>query len=658
MLEKLVFIIVHYVFIAVVVFVCYLFGKRLLLKIKFKSVWEDIVFSTGLGLGLLAYGVFFLGLAHLLTTAVLLITIGLGVAVSFLTWPGLAARLSWRNLRWPGWNFRDNASFIANASALSALALMIVLLFFFLNTWKLPLYPPVTWDATEYHLAAAKAYINAHGLVLTPYLRYPVNPQLNEMLFTLALALYDDVAAQLFQYLLLALTALAVYAFAIRYFSRRAGLLAAALLLGSPLMVWSGAVAYIDIGLTWFVTLSLFAFFNSNSSTSQVGNKTWLALCAVFSGFAAAVKYPALFFTLLFGLGVLARSLRQRRWIEPIQFAVITLVVACPFYLRNLFYSGNPFFPYFNNFFPETLWSHADMASQALEQAHHGLPHTLLAFLQLPWKLVFKDTVFSSEVQGFRAFQPLLFFLLPLSAWFAVRQAQLRKVLFFALEFIVFWFMTVQVLRYLMPIIPLLSLVGGTTLDQALVWLDKFVSPRLKRLPRQPLFVTTLLIMCALLLMLPSMNYVKKTSRSFGSLPVRAKGRDTFLSARLPSYPVYQILNQRYGSDYTIYSLMDENMAYFADGRFMGDWFGPARYSLLLASLADGEAVYRYVRGLGADYFLIVFYRMQKPAPDYAAACPEHFREIYRTEQVLLYELTDSHPSLACGGDIGGGGLK
>jgi len=74
-----------------------------------------------------------------------------------------------------------------------------------------------------YFLTSAKVYVQSHRLVVTPYLRLPVLPQLNEMFFTLSLLLYDDIAAQVIQLLLLTTLAAALIAFCRRNFSKQAG---------------------------------------------------------------------------------------------------------------------------------------------------------------------------------------------------------------------------------------------------------------------------------------------------------------------------------------------------------------------------------------------------------------------------------------------------
>jgi hypothetical protein len=64
-----------------------------------------------------------------------------------------------------------------------------------------------------YHLPFAKIYTQENRIVFTPYLRYAVSPQTNEMLFTLALLVYDGVAAQLIQFLMMGLLTVGFFAF-------------------------------------------------------------------------------------------------------------------------------------------------------------------------------------------------------------------------------------------------------------------------------------------------------------------------------------------------------------------------------------------------------------------------------------------------------------
>src|SRR5262249_44963802 len=116
--------------------------------------------------------------------------------------------------------------------------------------WLPAFFRPWQFDATLYHLSVAKVYAQTHTVAPVLAARFPVFPQLEEMLFAAGLLLSGPIAAQLVQTLSLGLVAVVLFVWGRRAFSRRAGLWAAALFLGVPLAVWLGTSAYIDVGLT------------------------------------------------------------------------------------------------------------------------------------------------------------------------------------------------------------------------------------------------------------------------------------------------------------------------------------------------------------------------------------------------------------------------
>src|SRR5205807_9871841 len=106
------------------------------------------------------------------------------------------------------------------------------------------------------------------------------------------------------------------------------------------------------------------------------------------------------------------------------------------------------------------------------------------------------------------------------------------------------------------------------------------------------------------------------------------------------------LLNGIHKSDYTLYAMQDENMAYFVDGTFKGGYFGPARYSRIWYKLSRGQALYEELRNIEADYFLVNEARMKikLPQDDFFQS---HFKSMYERGDVYLFELTDSPFQLA-----------
>ena len=114
-----------------------------------------------------------------------------------------------------------------------------------------------------------------------------------------------------------------------------------------------------------------------------------------------------------------------------------------------------------------------------------------------------------------------------------------------------------------------------------------------------------------------------------------------YLGQLLPSYPAHQLLNHHKGPGYTLYAMQDENLAYFVDGVYKGDYFGPARYDLIWDKLNNGQLLYSELKVLDADYLLINQLRMRITLPQ-DSFFRSHFKPIVNTETIQLFEITDA----------------
>lgn len=600
--------------VGVLTLLAYVFGRRLSARVEFSSPIEALSVSIALGLGVISHLVFVLGLVGVLHRSVVsLILIGGVVACHrvWLAWPQSVAAV----FRTPS---RSNGKAFRLAVLMFGLGISLPIV-------ALTLYPPTAWDATSFHLAGAKAYVGSHQVQPQPFLRYPVFPQHNNMLFVLALMFSGDIAAQLVQCLAMFLSAGLLFAWASGIASRVAGLWAVAIWLGNPLVLLFGTVAFIDSGLTLFVLAAAYSFFRWTSTERG----EWLVLSGVFSGFAAGTKYSALFFVAALGIGALYHGIRARRWGSPVVFGLAAGLVGAPWYGYNAFHTGNPVFPFFGEVFGYGFWDAADLRSQLEEMARYGMGKSPVALLALPWNLLFHPDAFHAEAP----LSVFYFVFLPALLWVGATRRQLRGVLILSLAYVLFWFGSVQVVRYLMPVLPLLGLLAAT----ALVWALSHLPLRLGRA-----MAASLALLIAGILVLPGWSFAANLVLKRGVPPTTPTERHEYLAQALPSYPAYRLLNEGNRSQYRVYALFDENMAYFADGTFMGDWFGPARYSRVTESIGDSRELYRELRRLGADYFLVqtVRYGLRVELPD-DAFFRGHFRLLYAQGTVVLFELVD-----------------
>ena len=436
----------------------------------------------------------------------------------------------------------------------------------------LPLYPPATFDSTMYHLPYAKAFAASGGMPFLPDLRFPVFPQLMEALFAGMLLFADDTATQLLQVLATLLTAGLVLVWGREAFGRAAGWLAAGIYLGNPLVTYFAGTAYVEPGLSLFATAALFAFRRWRRSSKPV----WLDLAAVFAASAAATKYLGLFFVLAIGLILLFTPAPPGRARHALRFAAIASAFLLPCYGRIFLLTGNPVFPYFSRLFGASAWDLSRLEPGTISP---------VSVLTLPWDLVFRRETFGWHPP----ISPAYLLALPLMLFAAARARGIRRLLLLAAAYVLPALTLPRDPRYFLPILPLLSVAAAGAL---------LVLPFLRR--------PVLAAAASVFLLLPGWLYVARHIRHLGPLPVTAEQRHGFLARRLPVYPAIQYLNRTRGGSYCLYAFYAENMPYFAEGRFLGDWFGPASFEKTLAASATPEALHRKLRALGADHLLLV----------------------------------------------------
>ena len=558
--------------------IAYIIGRRglLLLGLRCDSAWEDLSFSGAAGLGVIALVAFGLGTAGVLRPGLFASVLALLLLFS------LSALRAGGIL--PGGP--EGGAVLRRTTFIIILLLTIPLLL-------LPLYPPTAPDAVTYHLAVARKFATSGTVSPTPEFHYAVWPELAESLFAGALLLGNEVTAQWVSFLALAVTAAAVAAFARRAGGEPAGLWGAGLLLSSAAFLCLGAVAYADMILTAFVTVAVLSF----ERWKGEGGERWLAVSGFMAGCAAGTKYSALFFPPVL-LGMIAAATGRQRGVRPVlMFLVPCAATALPWYLFNLYYTGNPVWPFFSRAFGARYWNETDVAGQTWDLlSHYGTGKSFPALLMLPWNLFAHGELFHTD-ELFHAHASLSYLLIagfPFALYAVTRDRSARRLASIAAAYTIFWFFTAQLLRYLIPVVPLYCAIAAAGAGQLL---RRFVSPRV--LPAGGALL-------AIALFLPAAYFSLRTVATDGLPPSTPGERDRFLEKRLPSYGAVRFLNARAGSAYTLYSYQVPQMAYFTNGAFRGDNFGPWRYSRIEGAIeAREDTLLTALHDLGAGYLLI-----------------------------------------------------
>ncbi len=545
-------------------------GRLVLRRLDFPSGAERVAMAFAVGLGALGQALLFLGIFGWLTAAAV---VALVVAVQVAGSGGWREAVGAVRRRWSGW--RREMGCGRRAAVLTALALVAAAPFF-----VAALYPPTAFDETLYHLPFARAFAREAALPFLPELRFPVFPVLGEVLFTGMLLTAGDVATHLVELLAVAAGAALLFAWGRRVVSPAAGALAAAVFLGSPIAAYLGGTAYVEPALALFGCAAVYAVERWRAE----GRWGWLAAAGFLAGAAASTKYLGLFFVGAIGIDVaLAGSARRQGWraaARPLLlFALVALASLAPTYGRILAHTGNPLFPFYPEVFGPSAWA-ADEFLGERGAARLGAAATLL------WDVVFDRTA----AGGLPPYSPALPLALPLLVWAAVAVPPVRRPLLYAAGYLA---VAPAHAHYLFAVLPLLALAIGAALGALLARLR---SPAARRL---------LPALLGAVLFLPGWLYALYRVAGEGPPPVTAAARERYLMRELPLYPAIARLNALGGRDAAAYGVFAERMVYFAQGRLLGDWNGPASFARVLPAARDAEELRRTLRRLGVSYLLV-----------------------------------------------------
>ena len=329
---------------------------------------ERLALSTAIGIGILGLAVLLVGLLGLLGVwqAWASLVIGLlilrrqvieccrdlaSVATGFTT---------------VGWLHKSAAGLAGFLAAISLLEAMA---------------PPLKWDSLVYHFELPKHYLQSGRVGFVEGNLFVGFPQLTEMNFTWAMALQDASTAATLGWMIGLIGILGAAGYARRLFGARgAYMLLAVLMSGTSL--WQGlSWGYVDHWVLLYGAGMLVALDQYASERSL----RWILVGAVCAGFALSTKYSS-GVLLFFGSVWIAtswwqgrRNFSDRRAValrenerkassfktlirDVVVFSAVALVVALPWFLKNVALTGNPVHPF--------LFTGREV--DALRQSYHG----------------------------------------------------------------------------------------------------------------------------------------------------------------------------------------------------------------------------------------------------------------------------------------------
>lgn len=318
--------------------------------------------------------------------------------------------------------------------------------------------PPADADTLASHFAVPKQFLLAGRIEFVPRAVTGAIPMLLHMTYAAALGIGGEITLTLWAMVTGWAAGLLVYGVA-RRFADRAGALALAIVfLTTPAVLYGGGSGQVETPCAAIVLASAIVLVAGRES----GSWRTIAVAGMLAGFFVGAKYFGLIFAGSAGLVLLF----HRRGIRfAFVFGVAVIVAGAQWYTWNWWHSGDPVFPSLFRALglPDTaFWTAAygEYHSTVYAAAENPLARTVVNWLLYPVYATF-DMVPKLE-SGRTGLGVLLFLLLPLTVAGAFRK-QFRDretIILFALAAIFFtvWFAsgTSQRVRHLLPIYPLL----------------------------------------------------------------------------------------------------------------------------------------------------------------------------------------------------------
>lgn len=422
-------------------------------KIVFTSRTEELTFSYAIGFALMSYLILFIGMCNLLYKE---------IAILFLI---ILAFFLRKDIVYINKEILDSIKEFARTNfKFSTLLLVFLIIIIALIICIGALAPSYSNDSMVYHLTDAKYFANTHTIGLIPYnSTNSLWPYLVEMYFVLAILLNMLPLAGLFHFSLMVATAVALYTFSKRFFSEELAVLASTIFILVPGIFMEAVQTYVDLGLVFYTFMAVYAFL----VWMEKGQLRWSALSGAMCGLGMSVKYFGIVIPLILGtyftFGFFrVRGLERKAIFKSfILFFVSAVVTSFIWYLRQYIVMGNPVSPFFYRIFGTGKLT-IEVVEAISEKFYHkalGSGLTLKNFFTIPWRLTMLPAEFGGEQLG-----PIFLAMIPALVLIKGMDRNTKRILIFSSFYFLIWILTYQQLRFLLPVVPFLSIVSAYVL--------------------------------------------------------------------------------------------------------------------------------------------------------------------------------------------------
>jgi 4-amino-4-deoxy-L-arabinose transferase-like glycosyltransferase len=523
-------------------------------------------------------------------------------------------------------------------------------------------------DALVYHLNIPKIYSANQGLIPLPFNVYANMPHYGEVLYTMMFSMAGEAGAKLLYFLILVGAAGATYSLAARFVSRDLAMIAGSLFLVQPVLLDQRVVCNIDVMLTYFYVSAAILLFdaaskrtaeaagvdkgkaradggrprhNGTAETSD-GNRprpARLAIsAAILAGFMLGMKYTAVLPCA--ALLLIPALTASWTWKRVALMAAVALLVFSPWLVKNQVYAGNPVYPMLEGTFGGLNWDRVQSAQLISWQRNMGMGRSFVDYLLLPVRISIMGKPGLNYTRFDGILSPVFLILVPLAL---LRRRRSTTVLgLMGAAGLVFWALTSQQMRFLIPTIALAAVLAGI----GLAGLRERLGPKVFGV-----VLTLVFLAQASSLIVPDQYGRPVVSALYDRLPAAAglEAPGEFLGRNIQSYSLFQQMNENIPPGQAVF-LIWENRGYYLDRPYFADSFFEASTLMRMVARSEGPAdLKRTVAAMGYRYVVVNelladFFSQPYPPRDRQALADfisQYLTPVHSANRLTLYTIND-----------------
>lgn len=436
--------------------------------------------------------------------------------------------------------------------------------------------PPVSRDALVYHLALPKLYLKYGEICEIPSLIFSYFPSNLHLLYTIPLYFNNDSIPKIIHFAFAMLTAWLIFVYLRKRLSTLYGLFGALFFLSIPLIVKLSITAYVDLGLVFFSTASLFYLIRWIEDNFKLKH---LILSGIWCGLALGTKYNGLmvlFLMTLFVPFVYSRSAgpdpqnQYKAIAYSAVFMLTALLIFSPWMIRNYIWTHNPIYPLYDNWFnpdnPAPAYSILTIMNFELRSIIQEEPWWEIALL--PIRIFFQGQdgnprYFDGKLNPFLLFLPFFAFWQHHKASSALITEK-KMFAFFSILVLLFVLFTTNMcqLRYTAIMIPPLVILAVFGLHDMHAGLSKF--PQIRKTLMVVIAISAAGINAAYIY--GQFKYVDPISYITGSI-----SRDEYIKRYRGEYPALQFANSNLPENAKILGIFIGDRRYYCDKEMVFD---------------------------------------------------------------------------------------